>query len=111
MSGYEINDLDGVGHCLLMISLDMSNNAIDDIADLSSLSHLREIYLSGNQIGYIDSLGYCAELRIVDISNNTIDDISPLFDLEHLEYVNLIGNPVPVQQIDQLRSMNVMVIF
>lgn len=111
MSGYEINDLDGVGHCRLMISLDLSNNGIDDIADLASLSHLREIYLAGNNIGYIDALSYCTQLRIIDISYNDIDDISPLLVLEELEFVNLVGNPIPPKQVALLKKKNVTVIW
>ena len=110
MSGYEINDLDGVGHCTNMINLDLSNNRIDDVADLSTLSHLREIYLAGNHIGYIDALSYCSQLRIVDISYNDIDDISPLLELKELEYVNIIGNAIPSQQVALLKKRNVMVI-
>jgi hypothetical protein len=111
MSGYDIGDLDGIGHCILLTTLDLSNNLIDDIADLSSLSHLREVSLSGNRIGYIDALGYCLRLKIVDLSYNNIDDISPLLGLEELEYVNLIGNPVDERQAAPLRSKNVMVIL
>ena len=110
MSGYEINDLDGVGHCIHMINLDLSNNNIDDITDLSSLLHLREIYLAGNNIGYIDALSYCTQLRIVDLSYNEITDISPLFELKELEYVNIIGNTIPSKQETLLKKKNVMVI-
>jgi len=111
MSGYEINDLDGVGHCKVMVSLDLSNNSIDDIGDLSTLSHLHEIYLANNHIGYIDALSYCTQLRIVDISYNDIDDISPLLTLENLEFVNIVGNPIPAKQVALLRKKNVMVIW
>ena len=110
MSGYEINDLDGLGHCKNLMILDLSNNFIDDISDISTLSHLHEIYLAGNQIGYIDALSFCSQLKIVDLSFNMIDDISPLFVLEELEYVNIAGNPIPKQQIAKLKKRNVMVV-
>ncbi|MFA6457299.1 MAG: leucine-rich repeat domain-containing protein [Bacteroidota bacterium] len=110
LSGYEINDLDGLSHCKNLMTLDLSNNFVDDIADISSLLHLRELYLTSNRIGYIDALSFCLQLKVVDLSYNTIDDISPLLELDELEYVNLVGNPVPAQQIAALKKRNVIVI-
>ena len=111
LSGYEINDLDGLVHCKNLLILDLSNNFIEDVAEISALSHLHELYLANNHIGYIDALNFCTHLKIVDLSFNKIDDLSPLFDLEELEYVNVAGNPMPAAHIAKLKERNIMVIW
>jgi hypothetical protein len=104
MAECNIRSLEGVEYCLHAKILDISGNAITDIADLRSLLRVTELYAAGNRIGYIDALSSLLHLRILDLSLNEIDDISPLFGLEHLEYVNLFGNPVPPGQIVQLKN-------
>ncbi len=111
LSGYGIENLDGVQHCIHVSVLDLSHNEIIDIGELSQLPFLQEVFLSDNLIGYIDSLSFAKDLRIVDLSENRIDDISPLLDLQRLEYVNLLGNPAPVQQINFLRRKGIVVVF
>ncbi|HLP18100.1 MAG TPA: leucine-rich repeat domain-containing protein [Bacteroidota bacterium] len=110
MAGYEITDLDGIRYCEQLVVLDISNNNIIDISELSYLVQLNELYLADNQVSFVDALEYMKYLRIVDLSNNDIEDISPLFDLEHLEFVNIVGNRVPESQISVLEKKGVMII-
>ena len=110
VSGFDIEDLDGIGHCLNLLALDLSHNRLLDISDLTALTHLRELYLTNNRIGYIDALAYCPDLRVLDLSDNDVDDISPLLDLDHLEYVNLSGNRIPARQIAALKQRGVLVL-
>jgi Leucine-rich repeat (LRR) protein len=110
LSGFGIELLDGIQHCVRVAVLDLSRNRIPDIAELSHLILLREAYLSENRIGYIDALGFAEHLHIADLSYNRIDDISALFDLKELEYVNLLGNRVPKKQTERLRRSGIVVI-
>jgi Leucine-rich repeat (LRR) protein len=104
LSGCEMESLDGIQYCTELAAVDLSNNRIDDVTELASLSMLQEVYLAGNRIGYIDALAFLTNLRAVDLSYNNIDDLSPLFDLDQLEYVNAAGNPVPRQHIAILQK-------
>lgn len=110
LSGFEIENLDGIEHCKYVRNLDLSGNKISDIADMVNLVNIEELYLQNNQIGLIDILYNLRKLRILDISANEIDDISPLFGLPKLEYVNIMNNPVPKSQISILRNNDILVI-
>ncbi len=110
MAEYEIGDLTGIEYCRYVQVLDLSFNAIEDIAPLAALEHLKELNLCSNSIGLIDSLAALDNLQILDISDNEISDISPLFHLLSLEFVNLMGNPVPAWQIEKLKERGVVVI-
>jgi len=110
LSGCEMECLDGIQYCTHLVAVDLSNNRLDDITELASLTLLQEIYLAGNCIGYIDSLAFLKNLRAVDVSFNAIDDLSPLFELRRLEYVNVTGNPVPARHIAVLQNKGVVVI-
>jgi Leucine-rich repeat (LRR) protein len=109
MADYEIDNLDGIEHCLHVKRLDLSGNQIVDLVSLARLNKIQELLLSDNQIFIIDELRFLKNLRILELSGNFVDDISPLFALENLEYVNLMGNPVPSFQIRQLESKGVSV--
>jgi Leucine-rich repeat (LRR) protein len=110
LSGFEIENLDGIEHCRYVQNLDLSRNKISDISEIVNLLNIEELYLQNNQIGLIDVLYNLRKLRILDISANEIDDISPLFGLPKLEYVNVMNNPVPRSQIQVLRNNDILVI-
>jgi Leucine-rich repeat (LRR) protein len=110
LSGFEIENLDGIEHCRYVQNLDLSNNKISDISEIVNLVNIEELYLQNNQIGLIDALYNLRKLRILDISANDIDDISSLFGLPKLEYVSIMNNPVPKSQINILRNNDILVI-
>jgi hypothetical protein len=109
LSGSDINDLDGAQFCVHAVTLDLSDNQIDDIEPLLDLTLLEELNLSDNRIGLIDGLENLNNLKNLQLSYNCISDISPLFELERLEYVSLEGNKVSMEQINQLIGMGVVV--
>lgn len=110
LSGFDVDDLDGIAHCVSMEVLDLSENRLENVAELAGLPRLREVYLSNNRIGYVDGLEFCTHLRILDISYNRIDDLTPLLSLEELEFLNAVGNDIPAAQLDHFRRRNIMVI-
>ena len=90
--------------------LDLANNEITDLDNLSDLSNIEELYLSNNKIGYIDALSNLLKLRILDLSDNLIDDISPIINLPNLEYIDLSGNRIPEYQLNILRENDIIII-
>jgi len=112
LSDYDIGDLEGVGHCLYINELNLSNNRIEKIGHLAPLVDLYFLFLSNNQIENIAPLEGMVHLRELDLSFNNISDISVLEKLDELEYVNLLGNPVREYSIvDRLMKKGVIVIF
>jgi len=110
LSGFEVENLDGIEHCRYVEKLDLSNNKISDITGIINLVNIEELYLQNNQIGLIDVLYNLRKLRIIDISGNDINDISPLFGLTNLEFVNVMNNHIPKYQINNLRNNDILVI-
>lgn len=97
-----INDLDGVQFCINARTLDVSNNMISDLLPLSELKLLEELNLSDNQVGFIDDITNLKRLKSVRLSNNYIEDLSPLLELENLEYADVSGNRIDSEQIEEL---------
>lgn len=111
MSSYGINDLDGIQLCVQARCIDLSNNKITDLMPLIGLKNLEELDLSDNEVGFIDDISNLKQLRSIMLSNNYISDISPLFELANLEYANLSGNNIDPDQIDILTDLGVTVDF
>lgn len=107
----DINDLDGIQHCIHAVNIDLSDNRIADLRLLENLGMIEILNLADNQILFIDSLEYLVNLRELNLASNQIRDIEPLLSLENLAYVNLMGNPVPRQMIEKLRSQVAVVEF
>ncbi len=106
LCGRNMDNLDGIEHCRHLVRLELSDNSLSDVNELSSLGLLEELYLSNNQISLADPIGFLERLRILDLSDNDIDDISALNELQNLEYLNLSGNPVPDFQVAGFKQCN-----
>jgi hypothetical protein len=112
LSDFDIDDLEGVQHCVYVNELNLSNNRIEKIGGLSGLTGLFYLFLANNQIENISPLKGLVHLKELDISFNNISDISVLEKLEELEYVNLLGNPVrDYSVVDRLMKKGIIVIF
>lgn len=111
LSGYEIDEIEGLGFCVHLDSLNLSNNSIENIEELSSLTELEELYLSGNRISDLSPLAPLHYLRDLDLSFNEIDDVSALYGLPALSYVNLAGNPVKKEEVQPLLEKGIIVIL
>ncbi len=110
MADYEIEFLDGIEACRYVRVINLSNNNLTDLSELSHLHQIERLYISNNHIGLVDSLSNLTVLQVLDISYNDVDDLSPLFDLSHLSYLNVLGNRVPAWQIDKLKLKGVTVV-
>lgn len=76
------------------ISLDLINREIEDIAPLSSLTHLKGLNLSFNRIRDITPLENFSQLSFLLLSGNQIEDITPLGELTNLSYVIVDRNQI-----------------
>lgn len=110
MADYELEYLDGIGACRHARAVDLSNNNLTDISELSDLHQVERLYLTNNHIGLIDSLSNLTVLQVLDISYNDVDDLSPLFELSHLSYLNVMGNRIPAWQLEKLQLKGVTIV-
>ncbi len=112
LSDYDLEDLNGIEHCINVVSFNLSCNHIRKLHNLAFLTRLESLYLSENILDSITDLRELINLRELDISQNEIEDISVLLGLHSLEYVNIMGNPVKDRGvIDELIERGVIVIF
>lgn len=110
MAEYDIENLDGIEHCVHVIKLDLSGNNLMEINELSQLKALEELYISGNNIYDIEALRFLKKLRFVDLSYNQISDVTPLLNLENLQYLNLTGNNITVEQLHPFKNKDVLIV-
>ena len=110
MADYEIEFLDGIEACRHARVVNLSNNNLIDLTELSQLHQIERLYLSNNHIGMVDSLSNLTVLQVLDISYNDVDDLSPLFELSYLSYLNVMGNRIPAWQLEKLQIKGVTII-
>jgi len=80
-----ISDLTGLEKCRNLNRLILSDNIVDDISPLASLTNLTELRLDGNVLlADISPLAGLSSLTILFLNNNMITDISPLPSLTGL---------------------------
>eukprot|EP01029_Cantina_marsupialis_P027666 TRINITY_DN773158_c0_g1_i1.p1 TRINITY_DN773158_c0_g1~~TRINITY_DN773158_c0_g1_i1.p1 ORF type:complete len:889 (-),score=257.70 TRINITY_DN773158_c0_g1_i1:382-3048(-) len=95
-----------VGSTLQIVNL--SQNKIKEIRDLSKHRFLEELYLAHNHIVNISGLQNLEGLRVLDLSNNAIETITGLTGLK-LTHLNLANNSIritePLKELTQLREL------
>lgn len=77
LASYGIGDLTGLEHCLNLTRLDLSDNRLENLYELSFLGYLRELYLNQNVIEDLGPLAALTALEILDVRDNEIEDFSP----------------------------------
>ena len=107
LSESNLFDLSGLEKCINLEKLDLSNNQIVDINQIWYLKQLKEINLSGNDIHAIDVLKQLPDLHHIDVSFNAISDIRPLLNLQNLKYLNVIENPIPKNQFELFKQIEI----
>ena len=106
--------------------LDLSNQSLSDISNLTLLSELEKLTLRGDNLENIYSLQWIISLKHLDLACNKIQDATPLASLYQLETLNvssnsltsiapfvgltnlkeldLSGNNIPQEELERLRS-------
>ena len=110
LSGYGIQDLDGLEFCKNLTELNLENNLIDDLSSIKSLSRIRSLFIGNNAVESIEDLHELWNLEELDLSFNQICDVEPLQQLPRLRVLNLVGCPVPEASIEVFKSRNILVI-
>ena len=105
-----ISNISGLESLKFLENLDLSQNDIHAVDNLSCLPKLRTLNLSGNKIrsrADIEHLTTCPSLTSLDLASNKIDDeeaVEALKPLSNLSLLRLVGNPV-VSEIKHYRKV------
>jgi len=89
-----LKNINTLTHFNQLRELNLKNNNITTIPNLSSLIILNKLDLSKNNISDIRGVNNCISLRLLDISDNNISDISVLTHMPRLEYLYMEGNKI-----------------
>ena len=81
---WSISNLEGIQYCTDLAELDLDDNQIVEISELSGLTNLGYLWLSENQIVDISALSDLSNLMYLYLYNNQIVDISALSGLTNL---------------------------
>lgn len=73
--------------------LNCSHAGIRDLSGLALFSHLEALDLSDNQLIRIDELSKLGRLRYLNLANNQLTQAAPLLSLLRLAEADLRGNP------------------
>ena len=91
--GSAIESLVGLEHARNLWYLDLSDNAVTDLALLEDLSSLEHLYLDRNEVSDIGPLA-ALPLKTLSLSNTKVEDLSPLTDMNTLGWLALDGNSI-----------------
>lgn len=86
--------LGGLEYAINLESLDLYNNNIIDITEVSRLERLKYLNLSANNIKDISAISKLEKLERLDLYKNNIVDISALGGLKNLKEVDLQFNNI-----------------
>lgn len=93
-----------------LISLDLSDVPITDVALLAALSHLEYLILNGTQIHNLTAISTLSRLKALHLSGTPIRDLSPIARLALLEELDLSTTPVteitPLAELENLEVLN-----
>jgi internalin A len=92
--GKEIKSLEGVEHCIAVQLVDLEDNAIEDIAQLSSLKLLQSVNLAGNKIKSIQPLAELEKVQYLELSGNEVTDITPIKKMKNMMSLYLSNNKI-----------------
>ena len=77
-----------------LVSLDLSNNAIEDLSPVGSLSELEDLTLNYNKITSISSLATLRNLDYLSLNHNSIEDLTSLVQCSSLSILDITHNKI-----------------
>jgi len=92
LSGNAIRDLAPLSYLSNLKQLDLDHNAVNNLSALSPLAALETLDVSYNDLSTVIPLSGCTALKVLDISNNTIADLAGLSGLTGLTDLNASYN-------------------
>lgn len=111
LSGCSISTTAGLEAATNLTHLDLSNNAIRNIAPLASLKKIQELKLNQNALNDLTSLSMLTTLTVLDVSNNNLSTLSPITTIVGLQQLSAGYNTVTelnnFQMLTALKELNV----
>jgi len=92
--------MENLEHLQQLDTLNVSNNTIYKIENISAIPKLGTLQISHNRLSTADDLKHLAEchhLSVVDVSHNRLDDpdvLEVFASMKNLHVLNMMGNPV-----------------
>ena len=91
--------------------LQLSNNSINDITSLKTLSKLEQLRFANNEVKSLEALKDLKELQMLNASENQIEDLTPIKNLTKLYNLDVHSNPIKdisvAKDLKQLGDINV----
>ena len=107
LSGCALEDISGLTGLFNLRTVDLSRNRISNIYILQytkSRFTIQSLDLSDNAIEDITPVSGLTALAHLDLSNNRIASITPLMEMKGLESLDLSGNLLSEEQLEALRA-------
>lgn len=86
-----LGELNFLKMCPKVSSLTLSNDRLQSLKGIETLSGLGWLYLSGNEINNLNGIEIHGDLRTLDMSDNPVNDLTGIEQLDDLEELNLSG--------------------
>ena len=111
ISSFKLTNLGCICQCINLRYLDISNNDLNSLLGIESLTFLKRLHAANNAITSLDSLKKCHDLEFLDIQGNKIKNLENIYELSslnNLSYLSLqeynFTNPNPVCKIQNYRK-------
>ncbi|GAM12018.1 cell wall-binding repeat-containing protein [Mesobacillus selenatarsenatis] len=90
-----VNSLNGLESISKLSTLEAANNTIGNLAPLSELTNLRKLNINNNKVSSLSSLAQLDQLTDIEASNNLISSLKGLnLNQEDVHYLNLMNNRI-----------------
>ncbi|WP_116124369.1 leucine-rich repeat domain-containing protein [Lewinella sp. IMCC34183] len=92
LSSNQVSDLEFLRYTPNLIELNVSDNPLRDIGEITALCHLRSLYLWHTMISFVMGLATCSELEELGLADNDLEGVDDLRKLNHFALLFLGGN-------------------
>jgi len=111
LSGCGLATTDGLENAEKLVTLDLSQNAIRNLAPVASITGLQKLYLQNNAIEDLSPIAALKELTLLDVSFNLLTSIAPTFNCTTLTSLNAANNTISdltgIEKLADLKVLNV----
>eukprot|EP00656_Telonema_subtile_P052129 TRINITY_DN7179_c0_g1_i1.p1 TRINITY_DN7179_c0_g1~~TRINITY_DN7179_c0_g1_i1.p1 ORF type:complete len:462 (-),score=143.68 TRINITY_DN7179_c0_g1_i1:189-1574(-) len=111
LKGRDLTVLEGIGACAALKTLDLSQNSIVDLSQLSDNKELRSLNVTNNALEVVDELESLSNLEVLNLGNNEIRLVSGIGKLKELKALILNNNKmVKLKNIGGCKLLNTLVV-
>lgn len=105
-----VTDLAPLANSANLQSLDLHATRVSDLSPLTALTALRSLILRSTPVADIAPLAGLTSLRVLDLMNTSVSDLAPLAGLTNLERLDLWGTEVsdimPLRELTNLEHLD-----